>query len=144
VKLTTHLHLVPRSKNEWSYTSTPQYTFMAWCSVKHRDNFTFTFTFTFRLIEVVFFCYGTSTQCIRSKPQSRHSTSFQPSLVSFNDNSVVYRWATEWMIGGSNTGRSWKFFCSPSRPDRVWGAPSLLSDGYQGLSSFPGSKAYGA
>jgi hypothetical protein len=23
VKLTTYLHLVPRSKNEWSYTSTP-------------------------------------------------------------------------------------------------------------------------
>jgi len=23
VKLTTHLHLVPRSKNAWSYTSTP-------------------------------------------------------------------------------------------------------------------------
>jgi hypothetical protein len=23
VRLTTHLHLVPRSKNEWSYTSTP-------------------------------------------------------------------------------------------------------------------------
>jgi hypothetical protein len=33
---------VPRSKNEWSYTSTPQYAFMAWCSVKkHKDNFTF-------------------------------------------------------------------------------------------------------
>jgi hypothetical protein len=28
-------------KNEWSYTSTPQYVFMAWCLVKHRDNFTF-------------------------------------------------------------------------------------------------------
>jgi hypothetical protein len=41
VKLTTHLHLVPRSKNEWSYTSTPQYAFMAWCLVKHTDNFTF-------------------------------------------------------------------------------------------------------
>jgi hypothetical protein len=27
-------HLVPRSKNEWIYTSTPQYAFMAWCSVK--------------------------------------------------------------------------------------------------------------
>jgi hypothetical protein len=27
----------------WSYTSTPQYVFMAWCLVKHRDNFTFTF-----------------------------------------------------------------------------------------------------
>jgi hypothetical protein len=34
VKLTTHLHLVPRSKNEWSYTSTPQYALMAWFSVK--------------------------------------------------------------------------------------------------------------
>jgi hypothetical protein len=30
-------------KNEWSYTSAPQYAFMAWCSVKikHSDNFTF-------------------------------------------------------------------------------------------------------
>jgi len=25
---------VPRSKNEWSHTSTPQYAFMAWCSIK--------------------------------------------------------------------------------------------------------------
>jgi len=25
----------------WSYTSTPQYGFVAWCLVKHRDNFTF-------------------------------------------------------------------------------------------------------
>jgi hypothetical protein len=31
-------------KNTWRYTSTPQYVFMAWCLVKHRDNFTFTFT----------------------------------------------------------------------------------------------------
>jgi hypothetical protein len=28
-------------KNEWRYTSTLQYAFMAWCSVKHMDNFTF-------------------------------------------------------------------------------------------------------
>jgi hypothetical protein len=27
-------------KNAWSYTSTPQYAFMVWCLVKHRDNFT--------------------------------------------------------------------------------------------------------
>jgi hypothetical protein len=32
-------------KNAWSYTSTPQYVFMTWCFVKHRDDFTFTFTF---------------------------------------------------------------------------------------------------
>jgi len=30
-------------KNVWSYNSTPQYAFSAWCSVKkRRDNFTFT------------------------------------------------------------------------------------------------------
>jgi hypothetical protein len=27
--------------NAWSYTSTPQYVFMPWCLVKHRDIFTF-------------------------------------------------------------------------------------------------------
>jgi hypothetical protein len=26
-------------KNAWSYTSTPQYVFMTWCFVKHRDKF---------------------------------------------------------------------------------------------------------
>jgi hypothetical protein len=30
-------------KNAGSYTSTPQYVFMAWCSVKHWDNFIFTY-----------------------------------------------------------------------------------------------------
>jgi hypothetical protein len=41
VKLTTHLRLMP-SENAWRYTSTPQYVFMAWCLVKHRNTFTFT------------------------------------------------------------------------------------------------------
>jgi hypothetical protein len=35
------LHLVP---NEWSYTSTPQYTSMAWCSVKAQGQLTLPFT----------------------------------------------------------------------------------------------------
>jgi hypothetical protein len=32
---------VPRSKDEWSYTSTPQYAFMMWCSVKKRNRYKF-------------------------------------------------------------------------------------------------------
>jgi hypothetical protein len=40
----THLLLVPKSKNAWSYTFTPLLVFMACCLVKHKDNFTFTFT----------------------------------------------------------------------------------------------------
>jgi hypothetical protein len=47
VKLTTHLHLVPRSSIHGTTPPLPQYVFMAWRLVKHRDNFTFTFTFTF-------------------------------------------------------------------------------------------------
>jgi hypothetical protein len=34
-------------KNAWSYTSTPQYVFKAWCLVKHRDNFTFSLPLLF-------------------------------------------------------------------------------------------------
>jgi hypothetical protein len=41
MNLTTYLRLVSRSKNGWSYISTPQYVFMAWFIVKHRDNFNF-------------------------------------------------------------------------------------------------------
>jgi hypothetical protein len=29
--------LVLRSKNAWPYTSTPQYVFVAWCLVKHKE-----------------------------------------------------------------------------------------------------------
>jgi hypothetical protein len=32
-------------KNAWNYTSTPQYAFMGWCLVKHRDNFTFPYLY---------------------------------------------------------------------------------------------------
>jgi len=58
VKLTTHLHLVPRSRNERIYTSTPQYAFVAWCLVKHRDNFTFTFTFINNVLRKIIQSYG--------------------------------------------------------------------------------------
>jgi len=34
VKLTTHLHLVPRSRNVWIYASTHPHVFMAWCLVE--------------------------------------------------------------------------------------------------------------
>jgi hypothetical protein len=36
-------------------------------------------------------------------------------------------------MGGSSPGGGWQFFPSPPRPDRLWGLPSLLSNGYKGL-----------
>jgi hypothetical protein len=47
--------------NAWSYTSTPQYVFMAWCLVKHRDNFTLTISgevyklWSFSLSDIFYF-----------------------------------------------------------------------------------------
>jgi hypothetical protein len=35
---------------------------------------------------------------------------------------------------GSNPGSA-RFLSSPQRPDRFWGSPSLLSNGYRGLFS---------
>jgi hypothetical protein len=55
------------------------------------------------------------------------------------DSLVVQRWAMGCMIGGWSTGKGWEFFSSPPRPDRLWGPPSLLSNGYQGI--FSGGKA---
>jgi len=46
MKLTAHLLLVPTSRIRGAIPPLPQYVFMAWYLVKHRDNFTFTFTFT--------------------------------------------------------------------------------------------------
>jgi hypothetical protein len=37
--------LLPRSGNAWSYNSTPQYAFMAWCSVKKSRGTTLPLTF---------------------------------------------------------------------------------------------------
>jgi hypothetical protein len=39
------------------------------------------------------------------------------------------------MIGGSSPGRSWEFFSSLARPNRLWGPPSLLSNRYRGTLS---------
>jgi hypothetical protein len=41
VKLTTRLHIVPRLRMRGGVFPLPQYVFMAWYLLKHKDNFTF-------------------------------------------------------------------------------------------------------
>jgi hypothetical protein len=43
---------------------------------------------------------------------------------------------------GSIPGECWEFFSKPPRPERLWGPPSLLSNGYPGALS-PGVKRLG-
>jgi hypothetical protein len=60
------------------------------------------------------------------------------------DSSVVWQWATGGVNDSSSPGRGWEFFFSPPRPDRLWGPPSLLYNGYEGLSLWlkrPGREA---
>jgi hypothetical protein len=57
-------------------------------------------------------------------------------LMQFIRNRVswaVWRWATDWMIERSSPSRGWEFFSLPPHPDGLWGPPSVLSIGYQGL-----------
>jgi hypothetical protein len=43
MKLTTHLHLVPRLRKGGAIPPLPQWIFMVWCLVKYRYNLTFIF-----------------------------------------------------------------------------------------------------
>jgi len=45
--LTTHLHLVLGQRMHGAIPPLPQYAFMAWHLVKHRDNFTFMLIYIF-------------------------------------------------------------------------------------------------
>jgi hypothetical protein len=60
MKLTTHFHLVLRSKNTWSYASIPQYTFMAWFSVKAEGQLYLYFAFSLHLRDKVSYPYKTT------------------------------------------------------------------------------------
>jgi hypothetical protein len=53
LKLTTHRHIVPRSRMRGAIRLLPQYVLMAWCLVKHRDNFTFTMNMAFPLLPIM-------------------------------------------------------------------------------------------
>jgi hypothetical protein len=44
VTLTTHLQLVPRLRMSGAIPPLPQYVFMTWCLLKHRDSFNLTFS----------------------------------------------------------------------------------------------------
>jgi hypothetical protein len=73
--------------------------------------------------------------------ESRELSAMMASVLTWDSNripeklgsSVVQSWATRCIIGVSSPGSGWEFFSSPPRPDRLWGPPIFLFNGYQGL-----------
>jgi hypothetical protein len=89
VKLTTHLHLVPKSRMSGAIPPLPQLVFMMWCLVKHRDNFACIFTFTFTLTVFCLSplsCIAFSSSCFRSDYGFSFTICF---LYIANDNMII-------------------------------------------------------
>jgi hypothetical protein len=79
------------NETEWSYTSTPPYSFVAWCLSKYRDKFTFYIyryvnfkpAFTFSLRSKFYFLYSTWIIFFHFKQR-------QKAPWKFNDSHFVY------------------------------------------------------
>jgi hypothetical protein len=126
VKLTNYLHIVPRSKMLGAIPPLPQYIFMAWCLVKHREKFTFTFTFTFTFIFFPCFNFLFCTE------KSRDSSVGRALGYGLDDRGSRVRF----LAGAGN-------FSLHHRVQNGSGAhPASYPMGTRG--SFPGSKAAGA
>jgi hypothetical protein len=78
---------------------------------------------------------------LKSQQRACHSASFKPLFpyspalipVKSRDSSVGIALGYVLDDRGSIPGGCWEFFSKPPRPERLWGPPSLLSNGYQGL-----------
>jgi hypothetical protein len=80
-------------------------------------------------LEAVFFIRNSKT---------RHGLSFMTLKIhSTKHTFIVINYvilSIEWMFACFlQIGLGWEFFSSPPPPERLWGPPSLLSNGYHGL-----------
>jgi hypothetical protein len=142
-----------RGKAAWSDTCTPAYVLMARCLVKHRmrrhgvtiehrDNLTITFKNISLRVQIMkpFLVYFSPVLGYFISARSvcypwlfvLHYSVFC-FYLSLRDKAGITNVCTGWMVGGSGPCRDWEFFSLSPYPDRLWGPPSLLSNGYQGL-----------
>jgi hypothetical protein len=111
-------------KNERSYTTTPPYVIMASRPCKHQGQVClYALKFSDNLCDRFWF-WGSSYHMIivvKGWPEGA-------CVAQWYSSELRAGWA-----GGSSPGRGREFFSSPPCPERLWGPPSLLSSGYQGL-----------
>jgi hypothetical protein len=83
LKLTTHLHLIPRSRMRGAILPLPNTPSWRGAHLNHRDNFTFTFTFTFN-----------SNVCSSHHNSSIHFLSRKVKTVTISGTKVLLRYVT--------------------------------------------------
>lgn len=69
MNLTTHLQLVPRLRMQWAVISTSPYAFLAWCVLKHGDNFTSYIACNY--VELQDCCVQTCTMVVQKCPEAQ-------------------------------------------------------------------------
>jgi hypothetical protein len=81
-----------------------------------------------------------SAQCVLHVDQSRPPWFYHPDNVQWSEQimKLLGRYSAGLRAGrsgfwGSISNGGWEFFSPPPRPERLWGQPSLLSNGYQGF-----------
>jgi hypothetical protein len=102
----THLHLVPRSENEWSYTSTLQHAFMAWCLVKKSTGTTLPLSlslFLYQTATTTCRCKSWVCWCVCSSGHSIYNSKLSRLLLVTNlcSNPHTCRWYTAFATRGS-------------------------------------------
>jgi hypothetical protein len=90
-KLTTHPHLVPRSRMCSAIPPHPQYAFMVWCSVKkHRDSFTFHLC-RHSIGRVQEWCNTDGASITYMDGKVKHELNFSSKILSYKRrNNVIY------------------------------------------------------
>jgi hypothetical protein len=130
-------------KYVWIYTSIPQYAIIAWWSFKEESTGTPRITSDYLHVHLEVTALSNWSMIPNFLILLRwisHVTIYGDLnlgyLTTSRDSSVGMATrirAVRSGFYGSIPGRGWEFFSSSSRPERLRGPPSLLSNGYQGL-----------
>jgi hypothetical protein len=102
------------------------------CGAHFRKAWSFTSTPPTRIPDLVF------------RHRAQFTLTLEPLYVVINVFNYSLNPMVEW-FEGSSPGGGWGIFSPPPCPERLWGPPSLLSNGYQGVLSLgvkrPGREA---
>jgi hypothetical protein len=87
----------------------------------------------FHLSPKMCFMFEVATVVLWNYPLVKESNQKHTQDTKFWNNLTQIPYRLGCGLDDRGSGEGWEFFSSPPRPERLWGTPSLLSTGYQGL-----------